>query len=147
MSGDRFWKKVERGNPNECWPWVGALTSSPYGHRYGAIRWDGKLQGAHRVSYQIHTGPIPDGMGWEPGVRFNPESGAGEVVTEPLPAGEDPAWEAIFEHFGLDSDRYEVVPPVEMRSWESWANDGDGTVTRWLWPSSPPSTSAMTVWK
>jgi predicted phosphodiesterase len=71
--------------------------------------------------------------GWEPGVRFDPAAGTGHIITEPLPAGTDPDWGHIFDHFGLEPERYEVVPPVEMRSWEGWANDGDGTVTRWLY--------------
>jgi predicted phosphodiesterase len=75
----------------------------------------------------------PPPKGWEPGVRFNPDKGAGEVITEPLPAGTEPDWAHIFAHFGLEPDRYDIVPPVEMRSWEGWANDGDGTVTRWLY--------------
>lgn len=61
MSDARFWSRVERAGDDECWQWTGARTSSPYGHRYGALRWDGRVQGAHRVSYQLHVGPIPDG--------------------------------------------------------------------------------------
>lgn len=67
--------------------------------------------------------------GWEPGVRFDPKVHAGEIVTEPLPAGETPEWSEIFTHFGLESDRYEIIPPVEMRSWQAWA-DGD---SHWLY--------------
>jgi predicted phosphodiesterase len=67
--------------------------------------------------------------GWEPGVRFDPAAGAGEVITEPLPAGTEPDWSYIFDHFGLEPERYEIVPPVEMRSWEAWA-DGD---SHWLY--------------
>lgn len=71
--------------------------------------------------------------GWEPGVRYNPVASAGEVITEPLPAGTEPEWSAVFDHFGLEPERYEIVPPVEMRSWEGWVNDGDGVSTRWLY--------------
>jgi hypothetical protein len=72
--------------------------------------------------------------GWEPGVRFDPSTEVGEVITEPLPAGQTPDWSHIFEHFKLDPERYEIVPPVEMRSWEGWASDdGDAKVTRWLY--------------
>jgi predicted phosphodiesterase len=75
----------------------------------------------------------PPPKGWEPGVRFDPAKGSGEVVTEPIPAGEEPEWGHIFEHFHLDSARYEIITPVEMRSWEGWVNDGDGVATRWLY--------------
>lgn len=44
-----------------CWLWVGMETR----HGYGEIRRGGKRDGrvlAHRLSWQIHNGPIPDGM-------------------------------------------------------------------------------------
>lgn len=52
----RFWQKVER--TDECWLWAGAVNDSGY----GAI-WDGyRLVYAHRLSYEMHGGAIPDGM-------------------------------------------------------------------------------------
>jgi hypothetical protein len=42
---ERFWEKVDRRGPDECWPWMAAL--SPAG--YGSI--DREL--AHRFSYRI----------------------------------------------------------------------------------------------
>ena len=53
---ERFWSKVERGE--ECWLWRGALM----GGRYGNFYRDGRMQGAHRVAYELANGPIPDGM-------------------------------------------------------------------------------------
>lgn len=73
--------------------------------------------------------PATAPRGWEPGVRFDPAASTGEVITEPLPAGTEPDWSAIFEHFALDATKYEIVPPVEMRSWQAWA-DGD---SHWLY--------------
>lgn len=55
---DRFWAKVDRQGVDDCWPWTGAKIPEGYGH----LRWDGRVQGAHRVSYQIHVGPIPSGL-------------------------------------------------------------------------------------
>jgi hypothetical protein len=54
----RFWSKVDRGRAEDCWLWRGA------GGKYGFIWVDGetKYRGAHRVSYQIAHGAIPDGM-------------------------------------------------------------------------------------
>lgn len=58
MDIDRFWGKVQTGQLDECWPWRGAR----YGTTpYGSIRYQGRAQGAHRVSYQINIGPIPEG--------------------------------------------------------------------------------------
>ena len=56
----RFWKYVEK-TPT-CWEWTGTKT-----HGYGSIRrrrlsglWTMAL--AHRLSYEIHKGPIPKGL-------------------------------------------------------------------------------------
>jgi len=52
---DRFWASV-RKSPSGCWLWTGAVR----GDGYGAV-WNGNRQiGAHRFSYQIHYGDIPD---------------------------------------------------------------------------------------
>lgn len=59
----RFWSKVDRnGGPDACWLWKGA--TSPYGHGIFA-RYGRKKQGsgiAHRIAYELLTGPIPTGM-------------------------------------------------------------------------------------
>ena len=60
--GDRFWPKVER--TDGCWLWRGATTLRGYGTLgVGSMR-DGTRRHAmaHRVSYEIHFGPIPDGL-------------------------------------------------------------------------------------
>jgi len=56
---DRFRRKVRK--TEKCWLWVG--TVRPNG--YGAIQEGGRGSrtiSAHRLSYQLHKGPIPDGM-------------------------------------------------------------------------------------
>lgn len=40
-----------------CWQWDGALSSG-----YGQINVDGKTKKAHRVSYELLVGPIPEGL-------------------------------------------------------------------------------------
>jgi hypothetical protein len=58
----RFWAKVDKRGPDECWPWTGARFQGGY----GALGVPGELRtqvaGAHRVSWDLHHGPIPDGM-------------------------------------------------------------------------------------
>ena len=53
----RFWDKVER--TAGCWEW----TASRH-HRwgYGHFKIDGSVQAAHRVSWELHHGLIPDGL-------------------------------------------------------------------------------------
>ena len=56
----RFWAKVAKAGPNDCWLWLAACSSD--GHRYGAFNVDGKVKRAHRMAYEIVNGPIADGM-------------------------------------------------------------------------------------
>lgn len=52
---DRFFEKVQKGS--DCWLWT-AKTNGKYGQFY----FNGWHQGAHRVSWMLHRGPIPDGL-------------------------------------------------------------------------------------
>lgn len=63
---ERWSSKVLRGaNPTDCWLWMGSLD----GHGYGQIQ-TGRVSvnghhapdKAHRVSYELHVGPIPEGL-------------------------------------------------------------------------------------
>jgi hypothetical protein len=51
----RFWSKVDKSG--ECWIWTAGKFAGGYG-----CYWDGKSRKAHRVSYEEHFGPIPEGM-------------------------------------------------------------------------------------
>lgn len=55
----RFWIKVERRGPDECWFWTAALQRDGYAHFTNDDR---KTISAHRRAYEILVGPIPDGM-------------------------------------------------------------------------------------
>jgi hypothetical protein len=55
---NRFWEKLEVGGPDECWEWQGCLT----GAGYGQIRDGGKALYAHRISWELSNGKIPDGL-------------------------------------------------------------------------------------
>lgn len=55
---NRFNLKWRLNRGNGCWEWTG----SGNGKGYGQIRIDFKLEYAHRVSWQIKNGPVPDGM-------------------------------------------------------------------------------------
>lgn len=55
----RFWAKVSKQGPNDCWPWLGG--QNPDG--YGVLGTGGTTnQLAHRWSYEHHKGPIPEGL-------------------------------------------------------------------------------------
>lgn len=54
----RFWPKVDKRGPDDCWPWL----ASDDGHGYGAF-WDGdRVTKASRFAYALVHGPIPDGI-------------------------------------------------------------------------------------
>jgi hypothetical protein len=57
---ERFWAKVERRGPDECWLWT-ASTSRRYGYIQVGRRGAG-LVPAPRVAWELANGPIPDGM-------------------------------------------------------------------------------------
>ena len=53
---ERFWTKVDRAAG--CWEWR-ASRSRGYGQLYAR---DGRMEKAHRVSWEIHNGPVPEGL-------------------------------------------------------------------------------------
>lgn len=56
----RFWAKVDRSNPNGCWPWLGSKRKRGKGHGYFMV--DGKSISAHRYALILATGGDRPGM-------------------------------------------------------------------------------------
>lgn len=56
---DRFWQKVDKRSDDECWNWIGC-THHQWG--YGTFKAEKKFMAAHRYSWTLHFGEIPDGM-------------------------------------------------------------------------------------
>jgi len=56
----RFWEKVDKRGPDECWEWKGSKTKTGYGRINNGTHSGSPLR-AHRVSWEIHNGPIPEG--------------------------------------------------------------------------------------
>lgn len=69
---ERFWHQTDKRDILVCWDWMGAVRGIPP-HSYGSV-WTGEYRttssgkrvpkhiGAHRFSYELHFGEIPDGM-------------------------------------------------------------------------------------
>ncbi len=55
---DRFWAKVDKRGPDECWLWIAA--TNHFG--YGAFCVDGAMRSAHRASWLLANGPCPPGL-------------------------------------------------------------------------------------
>lgn len=62
---ERFWSHVNVGSSDECWEWNGQIATTGYGAfaipRKGSARSFHPI-GAHRFSYELTYGPIPEGM-------------------------------------------------------------------------------------
>jgi len=54
---NRFWSHVTK--TDTCWIWTGGLDGKGYGR---AAIGGGKRRGAHRVSWMINVGEIPEGL-------------------------------------------------------------------------------------
>ncbi len=62
---DRFWHFVNKGGPvpahtpniGPCWVWTGNCTVG-----YGMIKIERRQRHAHRISWELHNGNIPDGL-------------------------------------------------------------------------------------
>lgn len=59
---ERFWSKVDKApgyGPNgDCWHFTGWVNQYGYGRFY----YEGKYRQAHRISYEMHNGPLPVGQ-------------------------------------------------------------------------------------
>jgi len=51
----RFWTKVTK--TDTCWLWTAGIMG---GNGYGGLRFNGSMQAAHRIAWQLTHGPIPD---------------------------------------------------------------------------------------
>jgi hypothetical protein len=60
---DRFWRKVERQGPDDCWLWTGGTNSRGRGLMH--LRWEGGKnvrRHASLVAWELTHGPVPDGL-------------------------------------------------------------------------------------
>lgn len=58
---DRFYDKVAPDPNSGCWLWTGAVKELGYGV-IGLGRRSQGIRKAHRVSWELHRGPIPEGL-------------------------------------------------------------------------------------
>lgn len=54
----RFWSRVQKGDPSDCWPWLGTKHSKGYG-RFKVCDKDWR---AHRVAWALVNGEIPESL-------------------------------------------------------------------------------------
>lgn len=53
---ERFWQKVLK--TNSCWLWTASLSRTGHGN----FSTNGQIGRAHRFSYELHRGAVPDGL-------------------------------------------------------------------------------------
>lgn len=58
----RFWRRIDQGKPEECWPWTGALTPKGYGRFSPRVGGRAKHVFAQRYAYESQRGPVPEGL-------------------------------------------------------------------------------------
>jgi hypothetical protein len=64
----RFWRKVQKGDPSECWIWLGERTIKNYGRftefpaRKTKTRSKPSPEMAHRLAWKYTNGLIPSGL-------------------------------------------------------------------------------------
>lgn len=59
---EKFWSKVVIADDNECWLWQSSLSKDGYGMFKTCHDYQRKSFRAHRYAYELHNGPIPDGL-------------------------------------------------------------------------------------
>lgn len=55
---ERFWPKVAKGEPNECWLWLATRNNMGYGLLQQQIDGKNGKRLAHRISFEIANGPV-----------------------------------------------------------------------------------------
>lgn len=77
---EKFWPKVNKdpNHPKGCWEWTGATAGASKNHGVMGLgrRGAGSIR-VHRFSYELHYGPIPEGLlvchKCDNGICVNPE--------------------------------------------------------------------------
>lgn len=55
---DRLWSKVDIQSPDDCWEWLAGKTRDGY----GVIKKGNRYIYAHRLSWKLNRGTIPNGL-------------------------------------------------------------------------------------
>ena len=58
---ERFWRHVPKRDPDGCWDWAGNRNAGGYGVLM-ITKWPYRTMPAHRASWTMHHGEIPDRM-------------------------------------------------------------------------------------
>lgn len=59
---ERLFEKVDKQGPGGCWLWMGATNEGGYGNISTGGRAQRRAVLVHRLSFELHVGPIPTGL-------------------------------------------------------------------------------------
>lgn len=59
---ERFWAKIDKRGPDECWEWLGSRKDKGYGQVQRTDESGRKVLSSHRLAWEIANGPIPTGL-------------------------------------------------------------------------------------
>ncbi|MDP9904774.1 HNH endonuclease signature motif containing protein [Arthrobacter bambusae] len=100
----RFWEKVEKVDPDDCWLWTASCTERGYG-QFGL---EGSSIGAHKWSWESVNGPVPNGLVLDHLCRVhrcvNPRH------LEPVTIAENTRRAAVFDVYGSVNSRKTHCP-------------------------------------
>jgi hypothetical protein len=57
---EKFWNRVAKSSG--CWEWIGSKSRAGYGRMTHKIDGSHREVYGHRLSYELHKGPIPEGL-------------------------------------------------------------------------------------
>lgn len=58
----RFWAKVIKAGPDDCWLWKGSTDGGGYGKIRGSAESHYKTSRAHRIAYELVHGTVPNSL-------------------------------------------------------------------------------------
>lgn len=99
-----------------------------------------RLQAGGAIKSVLNDAPLSNAtrerpshpQGFEPGVRWDGVNN-GEITTRPLEEplqDHDHRWDDILRNFKLDPELFEVIEPVQMRTWDAVISQGKGMPNR-----------------
>lgn len=143
---ERFWSKVDKRDPDECWPWL-ATRRKPSGHGKFKI-WQRTIE-AHRIAYMLSYGSIPDGLVVRHICNFPPCCNPAHLTIGTRADNSRDRVETCLKDESYQEQPKPIHPLPDARPWAKWHGrkptaeerfwdkvDKRGPDECWLWTAS-----------